>query len=148
MNFADDIVDLCDVPHKRIFECALLYYLKETNSIVLRIARIESFLRAFLHKIESSASDRILEVNLSERNLRRVFMNHTGVSPKVFASITRFNSCVKELMMSEKKDWIGIVVKHGYYNQSHFIKEFKKYCGQAPASFKSKFETFDRFFRL
>jgi len=70
----------------------------------------------------------------TKRYLDMLFKDHLGISPKTFSTIVRFQSFYKQL--SE----IGNIVTDErvsdlYYDQSHFIKEFKRYTGHTPAKF-------------
>ena len=69
---------------------------------------------------------------MSRRTFERKFLNEVGVSPKTYAKIRRFgNTC---LLMAGKRDVNLMDVLHegGYYDQSHFIKDFKYFSGRTP----------------
>lgn len=72
-----------------------------------------------------------LDVGLSPRQLRRVFEVYVGDSPKSFAKTVRFQKCLQANAfdpLAEKSFY-----DFGYYDQVHFIKEFKKLYGSTPA---------------
>ena len=70
------------------------------------------------------------ELNLSRRHLLRRFSDSTGLSPKQFAGIIRFQ---KALYLKRKGyHWGDIAEECGYYDQSHFIKEIERYGGTSP----------------
>jgi AraC-like DNA-binding protein len=73
----------------------------------------------------------ILDVN--ERTLERKFKLHTGISPKHFSGIVRLNASAKRMQRMKAEDRLtGIAYESGYFDQAHFIKEFKKYTGITP----------------
>lgn len=64
----------------------------------------------------------------STRNLRNKFIEHVGISPKLFSEIVRFQFALK--MLRDKRAIDDIIFECGYYDQAHIIKEFRKF-GQA-----------------
>ncbi|MGH0425869.1 DUF6597 domain-containing transcriptional factor [Bacillus pretiosus] len=70
----------------------------------------------------------------SERHIRRTFKNELGVSPKELLHIIRFQSLLKELYIVPQTQFIDITLKYGYYDQSHFIKDFKRFYGVSPSN--------------
>ena len=80
-----------------------------------------------LISIPSFASD----CNLSRRQLERKFKEFSGFSPKDFFRLIRFKNVLKE---SERrnKSLAQIAIDSGYYDQSHFTHEFRKYTGYNP----------------
>ncbi|RFS20759.1 AraC family transcriptional regulator [Chitinophaga silvatica] len=71
---------------------------------------------------------------LSERQFERQFNYFAGFSPKLFARITRFNHAVKQYG-SKGKSLTEIALECGYYDQSHFIHDFKEFSGLQPKVF-------------
>ena len=74
-----------------------------------------------------------LDTGLSERQLRRLFKFYYGESPKTFCQIVRFQNILqsKPSMQSLKQN--KIFYNLGYYDQAHFIKEFKNFYGVTPS---------------
>ena len=70
---------------------------------------------------------------LSTRHLRRVFLEQTGLSPKMFCRVVRFRALVHHVVGS--KNWAGLALDHGYYDQSHLANEFKELSGITMADF-------------
>jgi len=71
---------------------------------------------------------------VSERQLERLFKKYIGLSPKYYARIIRFNY-IFQLIKSKRGSWTEIVYQSGYYDQSHFIRNFKAFTGEAPSSY-------------
>lgn len=70
----------------------------------------------------------------SERNLERAFKKHVGLSPKFYTRIIRFNY-IFQLAKEKKLSWIELGLESGFYDQSHFIKNFKAFTGQDPSEY-------------
>lgn len=76
------------------------------------------------------------ELHVSERHLQHLFRQQVGVSPLTYARITRFNSFFAEYSKAtEPKDLSFLTSFYNFYDTSHFIKEFKTFCGIAPSKF-------------
>ena len=76
--------------------------------------------------------ERDLDTGLSPRQLRRVFKQHVGCTPKTFAQIIRFQYILSRKPTREdlrKEKWYFDL---GYYDQAHFVKEFKRFYGLSP----------------
>ncbi len=74
-----------------------------------------------------------LDTGISPRQLRRLFQFYFGDTPKTFGKVIRFQNVLKSKpsVSSLKKNKVFYDV--GYYDQSHFIKEFKQFYGVTPS---------------
>ncbi|HEY4244550.1 MAG TPA: helix-turn-helix domain-containing protein [Kofleriaceae bacterium] len=72
------------------------------------------------------------ELGVSERHLRRVFRDVTGVSPKAFARLARFHRALSAGRAAQRASWARIAVATGYYDQAHLIDEFRAIAGTTP----------------
>lgn len=69
----------------------------------------------------------------SSSTLERHFKRDTGLTPKKYHSLQRFRLAVNDIYKSQSTDWSYYVHEYGYYDQSHFIKEIKRYSGFTPS---------------
>lgn len=72
--------------------------------------------------------------NITPRYLAMLFSEYTGLQPKLLCKINRFNYSLN-LIHSNEQDLTGIAYDSGYFDQSHFIKEFKLFTGLTPNAF-------------
>lgn len=80
-----------------------------------------------------SVTDVASELGVSERHLRRVFRDATGLSPKTFAKMERFRRAVHAArVMRTTSSWAHIAAEAGYYDQAHLIGEFRAIAGVTP----------------
>lgn len=70
---------------------------------------------------------------LSQRVLQYQFQEQVGLSPKLYSRIIRFNQILKEIKSSSHSDWQALAFKYNYFDQAHFINDFKCFSGNAPA---------------
>ncbi len=156
-HISDKIIDANDIWN---YEIDLLYEeILDRQNIIERIKAIENFLKR--KKAQQSFKEKIDLVNHSicqietgkiydisklrenvfttKKTFERYFLNHIGVSPKQYANICRFNNVRSHLDgLMEEPDWHDIIVSFGYYDQSHLIREFKRYAGRTPAEYFSR----------
>ncbi|RAV29311.1 AraC family transcriptional regulator [Sinomicrobium soli] len=76
-----------------------------------------------------------IEMNISERSLERMTKQYVGISPKMFSRIIRFQSGLNILRKTDFKDFTELAYMADYFDQSHYIKEFKEFTGTNPKNF-------------
>nr|WP_246496183.1 helix-turn-helix domain-containing protein [Chitinophaga varians] len=69
---------------------------------------------------------------VSPRHLRRLFDFYIGESPKTFSKIVRFQQLLHSTPTADSLRAIKLFYDAGYYDQAHFIKEFKTLYGLPP----------------
>jgi AraC-like DNA-binding protein len=74
---------------------------------------------------------------LSLRQIERKFNEFVGFSPKKMATIYRFNAAREHLRKHPEMDVMDLAFHYGYYDYSHFSKDFRKYLGITPIEFKN-----------
>jgi AraC-like DNA-binding protein len=82
-------------------------------------------------QIESLAK----QMRISRRHFERTFKIAVGVGPKLFQRLSRFQQTVRDLLLANETSYLPIALDHGYYDQSHFIKEFHDFAQDTPSSF-------------
>jgi AraC-like DNA-binding protein len=80
---------------------------------------------------------------VSVRTLTRRFTEQVGLPPKQYARIIRFREIMNYLLISPKASWLDVTYKFGFYDQSHFIKDFQHFLGLSPNQYLSKDRSFD-----
>jgi AraC-like DNA-binding protein len=75
------------------------------------------------------------EVQTSRRQLERKFSSAIGLSPKQLSKIIRLQATLK--MMNEKQfsSLTALAHENGYFDQAHFVKDFKEFTGLSPKQF-------------
>jgi len=154
-NYLDQIVDLDSFQHPRFTKLAAILSafsgveqpVKEQLAkqalddffCELIQAATENPLKGSLELIFSSngmvtVAEIASKAGVGERQLERLFKKYIGLSPKYYARIIRFNY-IFQLIKSKKSSWTEIVYQSGYYDQSHFIRNFKAFTGEDPSSY-------------
>jgi AraC-like DNA-binding protein len=84
----------------------------------------------------------------SSRWLNMKFNERIGVSPKGLASIIRFSQYYGALLQDREKDFFKNSFYALYYDQSHFIKDFKRFTGLTPTKFEKQINDFGKIYYL
>ncbi|PZR29235.1 MAG: hypothetical protein DI538_24205 [Azospira oryzae] len=82
----------------------------------------------------------------SKRYLDLLFRDHLGISPKTLSNIVRFQSFYRAWANSNVGDFYKDLLSEQYYDQAHFIKEFKRFTGYSPRQYAKEKNEFGRIF--
>ncbi len=77
------------------------------------------------------------KLTIGKRQFQRKFLDTTGLSPKEFCGLVRLHLSTRELATGNG-DQYDVLVNAGYYDQSHYYREFKKLMGVLPTAFVSR----------
>ena len=80
--------------------------------------------------IESLAA----EHNISKRQFERRFKDLAGLSPKLYSRVIRFQAAT-QFKLTGARDLTEIAYASGYYDQSHFINDFREFSGYTPKEY-------------
>jgi len=151
-EFSNERMSLNDVLGKEIDQ--IQERIAEAKTHKERVFILDNYLTIKLLKSKSTAdrtdyaANLIIEkrgiINVSEliddlyvcrRQFERQFLQKVGVSPKYYARIRRI-SYLCSVMATQRwqiADWHELIYQSGYYDQSHFIKEFTAFTGKSPS---------------
>lgn len=82
----------------------------------------------------------------SKRYLDLIFNDCIGIPPKLYSNILRFNMLYKNWAKCGLPNFYNDMMFDYYYDQSHFIKEFKRFTGYSPKQFKNIKNDFGKLF--
>jgi len=74
-------------------------------------------------------------IGYSQKHLIHLFKQFVGFRPKQYQQITRFNLALNEIAQGQFSKLTSLGYDCGYYDQAHFVKEFKKFAGFSPKRF-------------
>ena len=75
------------------------------------------------------------KVGMARASFQNYFKEQVGVSPKMYSRIVRANAVYKQLNQTNTKDWHQIICDFEYFDQAHFIKDFKSITKLKPNQF-------------
>lgn len=132
----------------------LIANMLRSYSIQHRMVTVSSFLGKMLS--EDSPSDRVIKDtvesilnlkgsssihelsqnhNIHRRQLERKFSEKIGLSPKYLSKIVRLHAAINLLLDGNNWNLTTVAYKVGYYDQAHFVKDFKMFTGYSPKEF-------------
>ncbi|MNB90302.1 DNA-binding transcriptional regulator ChbR [compost metagenome] len=78
------------------------------------------------------------DTGYSSRYMIKAFERYIGASPKLFSRIIRFQHVLELLEMKDYKKTLEQIFELGYFDQNHFIKEFKEFSLTTPKKYVIK----------
>ena len=83
-------------------------------------------------------SDLVEQIGLSPRRFIQVFSEEVGLTPKLFCRVRRFQQVLHSLqhgtVNARQIDWADIASFCGYFDQAHFIRDFRAFSGLNPTA--------------
>jgi AraC-like DNA-binding protein len=74
-------------------------------------------------------------LGISSRRLSQVFREQVGMTPKAFHRLQRFQRVLRVVDRTHDIDWTALALSCGYFDQAHFIHDFKSFCGITPVEY-------------
>ena len=81
-------------------------------------------------------------LGMSSRRLEQVFRADVGLTPKAHQCLQRFRQALIRIDRGALVGWAPFALERGYYDQSHFIQEFRTHCGLTPSDYLASRGTF------
>lgn len=80
-------------------------------------------------------SELSMATRASSTYMAKRFKEVIGVTPKRLARSYRFTATVLAINVTAPIDWTEVAARAGYYDQAHFVHEFRKYTGLTPTRY-------------
>jgi AraC-like DNA-binding protein len=122
-----------------------------------QIALVEAFLRARLPPRDENVAtvarvirlllddpsvqrvdDITARLGMSARSLQRLFRRYVGVSPKWVLQRYRLHEAAERIAEGRAGDWAALALELGYFDQAHFIKDFRALVGRSPTEYAAE----------
>jgi AraC-like DNA-binding protein len=116
-----------------IIESILRARLPEEDENVTEVNRIVDYIIA--HRDITKVDDVVRRLNINKRTLQRLFSQYVGVSPKWVIKQYRLHEAVDKLTDGEAVNSVKVALSLGYFDQAHFIKDFKLNVGSTPIKY-------------
>ncbi|MEP7376147.1 MAG: helix-turn-helix domain-containing protein [Chitinophagaceae bacterium] len=150
-QFTDRVVDISSIPALRCLSIRkqLLAAADHDERMVILNGLLQKILSE--KKYVRNAADHAIElifanhgmmpvsaitqsVGIGERQLENLFKKYIGLSPKFFMRIIRFNYIFR-LVLENNQSWSGLAYEASYFDQSHFIRNFRDFTGENPSDY-------------
>lgn len=93
-------------------------------------ARLARRAARFFEAGEARVEHVAAQLGVTARHLRRAFSDNVGIGPKEFVRTARLQRAMQ--MAATSHDWGRIAADAGYYDQAHFIADFRQLIGVTP----------------
>lgn len=94
----------------------------------------EKFSRRHTVSVASVAN----EISLSQRRFIELFEAQIGLAPKAFSRVRRFQRILEIVHGSRNVEWVQVALDCGYYDQAHFIHDFREFSGMTPTQYVAR----------
>jgi len=100
------------------------------------VAEVQRIVEAILRDREITKVDVVADrFGLHKRALQRLFADYVGTSPKWVIQRYRLHEAVERVAAGEVVRWVDLAVELGYFDQAHFIKDFRALVGATPVEY-------------
>ena len=125
--------------HERIIHVVNTFLTKKTLQLKPDPLLIENI----VERINSDNDERSIRLLLnhykfSERKLERLFKQEIGISPQLYLKATRFEKSLELIRQNKYTNLSDVAYDLNYTDQSHFIKDFKRFSGFTPKKFTTQ----------
>jgi AraC-like DNA-binding protein len=97
---------------------------------------VDNVLTSMVHKSDRLSLQQLSDqIGYSQKHFIQLFKKQVGVPPGQYLKIMRFQKTIREIEMAGSIHWSEIALRNGYYDQAHFIHEFKTYSGFTPGEY-------------
>jgi AraC-like DNA-binding protein len=94
------------------------------------------------------AATRITDVadktGFSTRRFIELFKQHVGMTPKLFCRVRRFQKVLRRITSGQPLNWTETALQCGYFDQAHFIHDFRAFSGINPSKYLADYKDFPR----
>ena len=75
------------------------------------------------------------KIGFSQRTFIQRFSEAVGLTPKTFCRMHRFQRVLKLIHDAREVDWTDVSLSCGYFDQAHFIHDFRAFAGINPTTY-------------
>jgi methylphosphotriester-DNA--protein-cysteine methyltransferase len=131
---SDQLAYECAAAHKfRVIERALLAVVRDRFTLDPAVRYAVSALGDISRP--RSVSSIVERVGMSQRRFIELFSNEVGVTPKAYARVRRFQHVLRSVEDATGVDWADVAVSCGYFDQAHFVHDFREFAGVTPSMY-------------
>ncbi|WP_299457178.1 helix-turn-helix domain-containing protein [uncultured Microscilla sp.] len=107
---------------------------KPCPPVVLHFLKVVSSLACQPVEIQKIAKD----LHFSAKHLIATFKSVVGITPHKYLQLLQLNHALQRMIDCPGQKLTEIALEYGFYDQSHFIRVFKRYAGISPLKFRSQ----------
>jgi AraC-like DNA-binding protein len=96
---------------------------------------VEFALRAFGQVPTPTVKTVIDQIGFSTRHFNQLFRDRVGLTPKLYCRVQRLQYVLHQLVDKEQVNWMDIAFTCGYFDQAHFIHDFRMFAHCTPTEY-------------
>ncbi len=124
-NLRPKLLELKTLQEKASFAGNLL--LKRLSDVKKNLVVDNAIQNILINKGSLDVSDLAKDSFVSTRQLERLFHEYAGITPKKMSNLIRYQWLWRDILYEPDFDVLSAVHKYGYTDQSHLLREFKRY---------------------
>lgn len=132
-SLRDRLLEEPDPYHK--FDVLETYLLSKARGKLEADSVVDSALSALRQWPALPIRELAARIGVSQKRMISGFDCRVGCTPKVISRIFRFQRALQHAYQGEAHDWAELALECGYYDQAHFIHEFRQFAGMTPADY-------------
>ncbi|MCG8571285.1 MAG: helix-turn-helix domain-containing protein [Spirochaetes bacterium] len=134
LEIVDKIQRFTHLEHQlNILENIILKYV-DVNKLLDK--QFSKLLNHFNNDITTTTIENFcFDQGIHKRTLERFFQKNIGTPPKAYAKIKRFQNIIRQLETKTFHTLTDLAYANHFYDQMHFIKDFKAFTGSTPTDF-------------
>ncbi|MGC3945270.1 MAG: helix-turn-helix domain-containing protein [Chryseolinea sp.] len=122
----------CSSDYNAMISLVEKYLIAESRKMKVDVHRIDHVLNDFLTLKIPSIDSMADKACLSYRQFDRKFIERTGITPKEYFRVVRFDQTFRMKNRIPELDWLSVAVKFGYHDYQHLAKDYKYFTGLTP----------------
>jgi methylphosphotriester-DNA--protein-cysteine methyltransferase len=76
------------------------------------------------------------QIGYSQKHFIDLFKRSVGLPPKQYMRILRFQQAIRRMEKNGSScDWTELALQTGFYDQAHFINDFRNFSGFSPTEY-------------
>jgi len=87
----------------------------------------------------NTLDDLVARWRLGKRALQRMFNEYVGIGPKWVINRYRMHEALERVEQGGEVEWARLALELGYFDQAHFIRDFKALVGYPPAEYSRRY---------
>ena len=111
----------------------LEHWLSRRAAQLERHPAIAYALREFQPWRGRSVTDVTAQIGITPKRFIQLFQNEVGLTPKLFCRVRRFQNVLRSIGMGARIEWADVAIRCGYFDQAHFIHDFRAFSGLNPS---------------
>lgn len=130
----EELVERCHYcqTHEELYQLVQLYFLRKLDCFKGELP-LDKALQHLLSNYDTPIEHIAALACMSIRQFERKCKDRLGMSPKTYARISRFSKAYNLFLNNNVPTWTEIAHHAGYYDQMHFIKDFKEFSKNTPS---------------